>query len=124
VVEEGRPIQRPACVVAGGETTVTLRGSGRGGRNQEMALAAVPLLAGIPDVAFVTFATDGEDGPTDAAGAVVTGDTLQRGRALGLDPQTYLQNNDSYHFFAALGDLLRPGPTGTNVNDLAFLFAF
>jgi glycerate 2-kinase len=124
VAEEGQLLQRPACIVAGGETTVTLHGSGMGGRNQEMALAAVMPLAGLPQVALVTFGTDGEDGPTDAAGAVVTGETLQRARALGLDPQAFLQNNDSYHFFSALGDLLITGPTGTNVNDLAFLFAF
>ncbi len=120
----GQPLSRPACIVAGGETTVTLRGNGMGGRNQEMALAATLPLAGVRDVALVTFATDGEDGPTDAAGAVVTGETLHRARSLGLDPQAYLQNNDSYHFFSALGDLLITGPTGTNVNDLAFLFAF
>ncbi len=126
VAEIGQPLQRPACIVAGGETTVTLRGDkgGRGGRNQEMALAAVELLDGLRDVALVTFATDGEDGPTDAAGAVVTGDSLRRARALGLDPQAYLENNDSYTFFSALGDLLITGPTGTNVNDLAFLFVF
>ncbi len=121
---EGQPLQRPACIVAGGETTVTLRGRGKGGRNQELALGAAALLAGLPDVALVAFGTDGEDGPTDAAGAVVTGETLQRARALGLDPQAYLQNNDSYAFFSALGDLLITGPTGTNVNDLVFLFAF
>jgi hydroxypyruvate reductase len=124
VVEEGQPLRRPACIVAGGETTVTLRGGGVGGRNQEMALAAVEPLAGVRDVALVTFATDGEDGPTNAAGAVVTGDSLHRAGALNLDPRAYLENNDSYTFFSALGDLLITGPTGTNVNDLAFLFAF
>jgi hydroxypyruvate reductase len=120
----GQPLRRPACIIAGGETTVTIRGSGRGGRNQEMALAAAFLLEGVPDVALVALGTDGEDGPTDAAGAVVTGDTLRRARQSGLDPQAYLQNNDSYAFFASLGDLIKTGPTGTNVNDLAFLFAF
>lgn len=119
----GRPIPRPACVLAGGETTVTLRGEGRGGRNQELALAAVPDLAGLAGVALVTLATDGGDGPTDAAGAVVTGASLERARALGLDPAAHLARNDAYPFFAGLGDLLLPGPTRTNVNDLAFVLA-
>lgn len=113
---------RPFCLVAGGETTVTLRGSGRGGRNTELALAAVTLLAEQPGVLLVTLASDGEDGPTDAAGAVVSGETLRRGLAYGLDPAAYLANNDSYAYFAALEDLIRIGPTGTNVNDLMFLF--
>ncbi len=119
-----RPLPRPACLVVGGETTVTLRGAGRGGRNQELALAAALALAGTPDVALVALATDGGDGPTDAAGAVATGDTVRRARALGLDPAARLAHNDAYPFFEALGDLLRPGPTTTNVNDLAFLFAW
>lgn len=117
----GDPLPRPACLIAGGETTVTLMGDGRGGRNQEVALGAVEDLAGLRDVILITLATDGEDGPTDAAGAVVTGDTLERARALGLDPARALQNNNSYNFFQNLGDLLLPGPTGTNVNDLVFL---
>ena len=116
----GNPLPRPACVVAGGETTVTLRG---GGRNQELALAAAAELAGLADLALVALATDGGDGPTDAAGAVVTGATLERARALGLDPAAHLARNDAYPFFAQLGDLLLPGPTRTNVNDLALLFA-
>lgn len=114
----------PACMIAGGETTVTLKGDGKGGRNLELALAAVPLLSDQEDVMLVTLATDGEDGPTDAAGAVVTGESLERAKSLGLDPQSYLNNNDSYHFFEKLGDLLKPGSTGTNVNDLTFLFKF
>lgn len=120
----GHPLERPACIVVGGETTVTLRGKGLGGRNQEIALGSVSLLSGEPDVALVAIGTDGEDGPTDAAGAVVTGDTLWRATEKGLDPQSYLQNNDAYHFFEALDDLVKTGPTGTNVNDLAFLFVF
>ncbi|MFH2103514.1 MAG: glycerate kinase [Chloroflexota bacterium] len=118
----GDPAPRPACIVAGGETTVTLRGDGKGGRNLELALAAVTELADFPDIMLVTMATDGEDGPTDAAGAVVTGETYRRGMALGLNPVEYLNRNDSYSYFSALDDLLRPGPTGTNVNDLTFLF--
>ncbi|EFO80342.1 hydroxypyruvate reductase [Oscillochloris trichoides DG-6] len=118
------PLPRPACLIVGGETTVTLRGAGRGGRNQELALAAVRDLADLPNIALVTLATDGVDGPTDAAGAVVTGTTLQRAQALGLDPSDYLARNDAYTFFAALGDLIHTGPTQTNVNDLAFVFAW
>ncbi|MGE5224551.1 MAG: glycerate kinase type-2 family protein [Omnitrophica WOR_2 bacterium] len=120
----GSPISRPACILAGGETTVTVTGNGSGGRNQEMALGAVHALAGLKDIALVTLATDGGDGPTDAAGAVVTGDTLERAHKNGMEPQANLKNNDAYHFFNRLGDLLKPGPTLTNVNDLTFLFAF
>jgi len=110
----------PACLIVGGETTVTVRGAGRGGRNQEAALAAALVIDGLPDVVISTFATDGVDGPTDAAGAIVTGDTLSLARALGLDPQKHLDDNDSYSFFAALSSLVVTGPTGTNVNDLMF----
>lgn len=108
----------PRALVAGGETTVTVRGPGRGGRNLEAALAAVPELSGGAGLALATFATDGVDGPTDAAGAVVTGDSGRQARALGLDAGASLAANNSYPFFAALGGLIRSGPTGTNVNDL------
>lgn len=114
---------RPFCLIAGGETTVTLRGNGKGGRNQELALAAVEELRGLEGVMLVSLATDGEDGPTDAAGAVATGETCQRGEMLGLDAAGYLSRNDAYHYFQKMGDLIRTGPSGTNVNDLAFLFA-
>jgi hydroxypyruvate reductase len=124
IAATGQPLPRPACLVVGGETTVTLRGHGLGGRNQELALGAASLLDGLPDVALASLGTDGEDGPTDAAGALVTGETRQRALAQGLDPLEFLRNNDSFRFFQALGDLVRTGPTGTNVNDLAFLFAF
>ena len=120
----GRPLPRPACVVAGGETTVTVRGSGKGGRNQELALSAALALGGLRDVLVVAAATDGTDGPTDAAGALVDGTTVERALALGLDPYAHLADNDAYHFFARLGDLLVTGPTNTNVNDLTFVFAF
>lgn len=116
------PLPRPACIIAGGETTVTLRGNGRGGRNQELALAAVNDLAGLENSVLVALATDGDDGPTDAAGAVVTGATLARAGEHGLDPLASLARNDAYPFFDTLGDLLKPGPSGTNVNDLAFVF--
>jgi hydroxypyruvate reductase len=123
VITEGS-LARPFLIVAGGETTVTLQGDGLGGRNQEMALAAVEVLVGLEDVAFITLATDGGDGPTDASGAVVTGDSLSRAQALGLNPAAYLNNNDSFTFFSQLGDCIKTGPTQTNVNDLAFLFGF
>lgn len=118
------PDARPFCLVAGGETTVTLRGNGRGGRNQELALGSVTDLAGLPNVMVVALATDGEDGPTDAAGAAVTGDTFRRGHEIGLQPAAYLDNNDAYTYFNDLADLLKPGPTGTNVNDLTLMFGF
>jgi glycerate 2-kinase len=119
-----RPVPRPACLVWGGETTVTVYGAGRGGRNQELALAAALALDGVPNVLLAALGTDGTDGPTDAAGAVVTGETAARARALGLDAATHLTNNDAYSLFDALGDLLRTGPTGTNVNDLLFILAY
>jgi glycerate 2-kinase len=112
----------PLCLIAGGETTVTVSGDGHGGRNQELALGAVEELAGLAGVGLLALATDGGDGPTDAAGAVVTGESLERAMLLGLDPRAYLARNDAYHFFDPLGDLLKPGPTQTNVNDLTFLF--
>jgi hydroxypyruvate reductase len=117
----------PVCLVLGGETTVTVRGQGSGGRNQELALAAGLALNGYPlppgiEVAVVSLGTDGTDGPTDAAGGLVTADTLARGRALGLDAAAALANNDSYHYLGALGDLIITGPTNTNVNDLIFVF--
>lgn len=108
----------PVCLVMGGETTVTVRGAGRGGRNQEFALGAAEPLAGLPQVLIAAFGTDGTDGPTDAAGAVVDGSTLARAREQGLDPQAALADNDAYPFFQALGDLIISGPTNTNVNDL------
>jgi hydroxypyruvate reductase len=120
---------RPFCLIAGGETTVTLRhssgqaikGGGKGGRNQELALAAVDEMAGLNDAILIALATDGDDGPTDAAGAVVTGDSAWRAESLGLRAADHLSRNDAYPFFEALGDLIRTGPSGTNVNDLVFL---
>jgi len=109
---------RPRCIVVGGETTVTVRGKGRGGRNQEAALAAALTLAGLPSVVVATLATDGVDGPTDAAGAIVTGETISRAGSLGLSAPTYLDENNAYAFLAGVGALLYTGPTGTNVNDL------
>ena len=117
----GDPLPPPACLVWGGETTVTIHGEGKGGRNQELALAAALALEGWPGILVMALATDGTDGPTDAAGAIATGETVARARALGLDPRGALEANDSYPFFDALSDLLRTGPTGTNVNDLLFI---
>jgi hydroxypyruvate reductase len=108
----------PTALVTGGETTVTLRGHGRGGRNQTLALAAMLELHGAAGTTLVALATDGEDGPTDAAGAVVDGGSLARAHALGLEPAHHLDDDDAYPVFDALGDLLRIGPTGTNVCDL------
>ena len=106
------------CLVAGGETTVTFKTAGRGGRNQEMCLQAALLLEGEPRVAFMAFATDGIDGPTEAAGALVTGTTTVEIRRRGLDPKTSLEAHDSYTALHAAGALIRTGPTGTNVADL------
>lgn len=114
---------RPTAFITGGETTVTVHGSGRGGRNQELALAAATELDGARGRLLVTLATDGEDGPTDAAGAMVSADSASRARALGLDPSAHLLRNDSYPVLDALGALLRIGPTGTNVCDLVLALA-
>lgn len=111
-------VRRPRCYVVGGESTVTVRGEGKGGRNQEAALSAALVLDSLPNVALATIATDGVDGPTDAAGALVTGATLTRARALRLDVAQALAANDSYPCLEALGALLFTGPTGTNVGDL------
>jgi len=123
LVTEGWPLPKPACVIAGGETTVTIRGSGKGGRNQELALAAALALEGWPGITLITMATDGTDGPTDAAGAIVDGKTVQRARRNGMHAADFLTRNDSYTFFDRLGDLIRTGPTNTNVNDLLFILA-
>lgn len=116
--ETGRPVAAPACILAGGETTVTLRGSGRGGRNQELALAACLELEGEQGVVLFSGGTDGNDGPTDAAGGIACGDSLARARSLGLDLQVALDENDAYPTLETLGDLVRTGPTGTNVMDI------
>lgn len=121
-------IKPPACIVFGGEATVTIRGRGKGGRNQEAALAAALVLhrKAEPGTRLGLFflGTDGNDGPTDAAGAYATPDTVSHGLYLGLDAAAMLENNDSYSFFNALGSLIVTGPTNTNVNDLAFIFAW
>ncbi|MHB1192189.1 MAG: glycerate kinase type-2 family protein [Longimicrobiales bacterium] len=118
ILATGNPVPRPACVLSGGETTVTIRGGGRGGRNQEFALAAALEVDGLGGVLLFSGATDGTDGPTDAAGAWADGSTVRRGREAGLDAAAMLRENDSYSFFQPLGDLLVTGPTRTNVMDL------
>ena len=110
----GRPLQRPACIISGGETTVTIRGDGKGGRNQEFVLAAAIDIAGMRDICVLSAGTDGTDGPTDAAGAICDTDTLRRKP----EAPTFLARNDAYHYFDALGDLIKTGPTGTNVMDV------
>ena len=121
VAATGQPIPAPACIISGGETTVTIRGKGKGGRNQEFALVAAVELEGSTGITALSGGTDGTDGPTDAAGAVADGTTVARARALGLSAAEHLANNDSYAFFRPLGDLLMTGPTGTNVMDLRLL---
>jgi len=118
VQDAGIPVPPPACIVAGGETTVTVRGQGKGGRCQEFALAAALSIGGRRTLLIAGVGTDGTDGPTDAAGALATGWTLARAAAAGLDPRASLADNDAYPFFHDLGDLVVTGPTRTNVNDL------
>jgi hydroxypyruvate reductase len=117
----GRPLKPPACVISGGETTVTIRGEGLGGRNQEFVLAAAIDLAGMENVLVLSAGTDGTDGPTDAAGAVADGETVDHGRRRGLDAVRALASNDSYRFFEPLGKLVKTGPTNTNVMDVRIL---
>ncbi len=125
VAAAGMPLSAPACIIAGGETTVTLRGSGKGGRNQEMALAFLASLLRSPKdgegLVFLSGGTDGNDGPTDAAGAIVALELGVAARASGVDPDAYLANNDSYTFFEKVGGLLKTGPTNTNVCDIQVL---
>ena len=117
IAEDGRPVRPPACILTGGETTVTLRGAGLGGRNQEFALAAALDIAGLNNVVVFSAGTDGTDGPTDAAGAIADGDTVRRKP----DARRYLDANDSYHYFESLGDLVVTGPTNTNVADVRIM---
>ncbi len=122
--EEPRMRARPFCLLAGGETTVTIKGNGKGGRNQELALGAVNILEEMKGVMLVSIATDGEDGPTDAAGAVITNESARRAARLGLDAADHLSRNDAYSFFDEMDDLIKTGPSGTNVNDLVICLIF
>ncbi len=108
----------PRCLISGGETTVTVKGKGKGGRNTELALSFAMEIEGVEGVTLLSAGTDGTDGPTDAAGAIVDGETIPIARRLGLNPEEYLKNNDSYNFFKQTGSLLITGPTGTNVMDI------
>ena len=118
IARTNKPIPRPACVISGGETTVTIYGDGVGGRNQEFALAAAIEIDGLNNAVVLSGGTDGTDGPTDAAGGIVDGSTVERGKAMGLDARDFLNRNDSYNFLRATDDLLVTGPTLTNVMDL------
>ena len=117
IAHRGRPLKPPACIITGGETTVTIKGNGLGGRNQEFVLAASIDIAGLPDTVIFSAGTDGSDGPTGAAGAIADGDTLHRNP----DTYRYLDNNDSYRYFEPLGDLVITGPTNTNVMDVRLI---
>ena len=123
IVNSEQPLHTPACILAGGEATVTVRNrGGRGGRNQEMALSVALDIDGLPDCVFLSAGTDGIDGPTDAAGAFADGNSIARARALGLRfHSSYLRDNDSHTFFRKLGDLFITGPTGTNVMDVQIM---
>jgi glycerate 2-kinase len=116
-----KPVSRPALLISGGETTVTVKGEGTGGRNQELVLAAATEISGLENVAIAAFSTDGIDGPTDAAGAIADSFTVERAKHLELDSLDYLNRNDSYSFFKELRDLLLTGPTRTNVADIVCL---
>jgi hydroxypyruvate reductase len=121
VISSRNPIPRPACILSGGETTVTIRGKGLGGRNQEFVLAGALEIGGIAKIVLLSGGTDGTDGPTDATGAVADYTTVQRGKSLGLDPKAFLDDNNAYPFFEKLGDLLITGPTYTNVMDVRII---
>jgi glycerate 2-kinase len=122
ICRSGRPIGKPACIISGGETTVTMRGNGLGGRNQEFCLTSAVEIAGLPEkMVVLSGGTDGNDGPTDAAGAVVDPYTVERGGKAGLSAVDFLNNNDAYHFFEKTEDLLMTGPTNTNVMDVRLL---
>jgi len=120
-ISSGNPIPRPACILSGGETTVTIKGKGLGGRNQEFVLAGAFEISGIEKVVLLSGGTDGTDGPTDATGAIADNTTIHRGKSMGLDPKSHLDHNNAYPFFEKLGDLLITGPTHTNVMDVRII---
>jgi hydroxypyruvate reductase len=125
IVKTGRPVPPPACIISGGETTVTIRGDGLGGRNQEFCLAACLDFVGLPPrVVMLSGGTDGNDGPTDAAGALVDPFTVARGKDAGMDVAEFLDRNDAYHFFEKTKDLLMTGPTNTNVMDVRLVLVW
>jgi hydroxypyruvate reductase/glycerate 2-kinase len=113
--------KKPICLISGGETTVTVKGNGIGGRNMELALSFAMEIEGIDGITLLSAGTDGTDGPTNAAGAIVDGETVKKARAIGLNPEEYLNNNDSYNFFKKIDGLFTTGPTGTNVMDIQIM---
>ncbi|MCJ7581227.1 MAG: glycerate kinase, partial [Candidatus Aminicenantes bacterium] len=121
IISTKNPLSPPACVISGGETTVTIKGHGMGGRNQEFALAAAVEIDGLDNTLILSCGTDGTDGPTDASGAIVDGQTLNRAKQKQMDADKYLSDNNSYTFFKALDDLIFTGPTFTNVMDLRLI---
>jgi glycerate 2-kinase len=121
VALSGNPVPKPAGIIAGGETTVTVTGKGLGGRNQEISLASASKVGGMDGVVVASLSTDGVDGPTDAAGAIVDGKTMSRAAEMNLNPEEFLAENDSCNFFSKLGDLIFTSPTGTNVNDVSVI---
>lgn len=121
IFKHGLPLKPPACLLSGGETTVKIKGSGKGGRNQEFTLAAALKMKGMDNILVLSAGTDGNDGPTDAAGAFADNSTVERALAMGLEPLKYLNNNDSYNFFDKLDDLYKTGPTNTNVMDVRII---
>jgi len=122
VARHGEPFPTPCILLSGGETTVTVRGNGSGGRNVEFLLALAVALNGAPGIYALAGDTDGVDGQAEVAGGVITPDTLARAAALGLQPRAQLNNNDGHGFFAALGDAVITGPTLTNVNDFRAIY--
>jgi hydroxypyruvate reductase len=121
VLSSSNPVPMPACIISGGETTVRVEGEGKGGRNMEFAMQAAPFIAGFKNLMIASIGTDGTDGPTDAAGAVAHGFTLKKAAGRGIDINEYMRNNDSYHFFKLLEDLIVTGPTHTNVMDIRII---
>ena len=121
ILSTGNPVSPPACVISGGETTVTIKGTGKGGRNQELALAAAINIDGMDNVVIASIGSDGTDGPTDAAGGIVNGDTINNAITMGLNPWHYLNNNDSYNFLKQVEALVFTGPTNTNVMDIQLI---
>ena len=122
IARTGHPLVKPACVISGGETTVIIKGKGLGGRNQEYALVCADYLAGVSDnIVMLSGGTDGTDGPTDAAGGLADPATVARGKQAGMEIDNYLENNDAYHYLEKTGDLIKTGPTLTNVMDIRIL---
>jgi hydroxypyruvate reductase len=119
----GQPVPSPACILSGGEPTVTLKGEGKGGRNQELALAAGIEIEGLNDIVIASVGTDGTDGPTDAAGGFADGEMMKKARKRQLQPVDFLARNDSYPFLENLGYLIKTGPTGTNVMDIHIILS-